>query len=350
MRVAPCNSIGVSVPSRLSQTVRAWTWRRTALAVAGIVVARAGDARRCSCGVWLSVPELPEVESVRRSLLPRLVGRAFLTASLRRRDVAIAPGDPPGGFPRNRRSALRPKAISAADMLAGATITEIERRGKQLALIARSENRALVVQLGMTGHLELAAERQDDKMRHVHARWEFAGGALHFRDPRRFGALRIFRSLDALREHWSTLGPDALSIQDEELAGALAGSDRPIKAALLDQCVLAGVGNIYADEALFLSHVHPRARTCRLRPAQVATLASMIRLVLNRAIEHGGSSIRDYTDGSGRRGSYQDRHGVYGRAGLPCLICHRKLSSGLVAQRTTVWCATCQPLTLKTNA
>jgi formamidopyrimidine-DNA glycosylase len=177
---------------------------------------------------------------------------------------------------------------------------------------------------------------------HVHAVWEFDHGRVLFRDPRRFGALRVFASTAALDEHWAGLGPDALTITADQLAAALRGSARPVKAALLDQAVVAGVGNIYADEALFAAGVRP-TRLCRnLRDAQIQAIASSIRAVLAGAVQAGGSTLRDYVDGDGNPGSYQRSHAVYGRAGEPCPRCGRPLKSVTVAQRTTVWCSACQ--------
>ncbi len=291
------------------------------------------------------MPELPEVESVRRSLLPHIRGRTVLSAELRRRDILIAPGDPPGGFPRQRKraGASSPSEVSPEDLLVGAHITDILRRGKQLAILARS-GRALVVQLGMSGTLE-RIEPSEAPDKHTHAIWTLESGTrIRFRDPRRFGALRVFRSKDALDDHWAALGPDALSITGTELHAAIAGGDRPIKAAILDQQVLAGVGNIYADESLHLARINPRFRARKVSPKLSESLAAAIRFVLTEAVQAGGSTLRDYTDADGRPGSYQSRHAVYGRAGLPCPTCSRRLSSALLAQRTTVWCRDCQPL------
>ena len=291
------------------------------------------------------MPELPEVESIRRSLVPRLLGRTIVGATLLRRDILIAPGDPPGGFPRQRASSRkRPAPITPADLLQGATITDLIRRGKQLAVIAAHSDRALVVQLGMTGHLEFFPGAPTLPRPHVHAHWSLdSAAAVHFHDPRRFGALRLFRSVAALYEHWSALGPDALTITPDQLHGALANANRPIKAALLDQAVLAGVGNIYADESLHLAGINPRIRARRLRSAQLESLAAAIRAVLTQAVAAGGSTLRDYADSDGRPGSFQTRHAVYGRAGEPCRVCARPLASALLAQRTTVWCRDCQP-------
>jgi len=127
------------------------------------------------------------------------------------------------------------------------------------------------------------------------------------------------------------------------LGSALAQTKRSIKSALLDQAVLAGVGNIYADEALHMAGIHPARRADGLRADEIANLAQSIAGVLAAAIAAGGSTLRDYADANGRPGSYQTAHAVYGRAGQPCLTCGTLLASRLLAQRTTVWCPHCQP-------
>jgi formamidopyrimidine-DNA glycosylase len=290
------------------------------------------------------VPELPEVESVRRSLLPHIRGRTITNALLRRRDVLIAPGDPAGGHSRqrSRAGAHSPRPVSTDDLLVGSPITDILRHGKQLAILARS-GRSLVVQLGMSGTLELMTAH-DEPDKHTHAVWTLDSGVrFRFHDPRRFGALRVFRSHAELDEHWSSLGPDALTITGPQLLAALTGSRRAIKAALLDQAVLAGVGNIYADESLFLSRISPRFRADRVSPEHAMLLAASIRKILTQSVSDGGSTLRDYTDADGKAGSYQSRHTVYGRAGLPCPNCGRPLTGAVLAQRTTVWCHACQP-------
>ena len=293
------------------------------------------------------MPELPEVESVRRSLLPLVRGRVVVDVVLYRRDVVIAPGDPVGGHARQRQraGACPPRAVSSDDLLQNARITDILRRGKQMAIIAES-GRALVVQLGMTGTLKRmnAGDAPDARDAHTHAVWTMNSGArFRFHDPRRFGGLRVFRSHDELEAHWALLGPDALTITGEQLHSALAGCKRAIKGALLDQGVLAGVGNIYADESMFRSGINPRFRADRLSGAHAASLAASIREILTRAVSDGGSTLRDYADAEGKPGSYQSRHAVYGRGGLPCQTCGRTLATGLLAQRTTVWCRGCQP-------
>ena len=292
------------------------------------------------------MPELPEVESLRLALAPCLVGRTVLRVDLHRRDILVAPGDPRGGFSRQRGpKRRRPARLDPADLLRGLSISRLDRRGKQLAIIsAVPTERALVVQLGMSGQLLLsepgARTGQHD---HVHASWVLDDGSrLLFRDPRRFGGLRAFSSLDDLHSHWAALGPDALSVLPEQLAAAVAGSRRPIKSALLDQAAIAGVGNIYADEALFAAGVRPTRLASRLGAAEIARLASTIRHTLSCAVEAGGSTLRDFLAPDGQPGSYQNSHSVYGRAGLPCVTCATRLRSATVAQRTTVWCPHCQ--------
>lgn len=296
------------------------------------------------------MPELPEVETVRRGVESRLLGRLIKSARLHRRDVLVAPGDPAGGFSR-QRGAHRPVRVGNADLLIGATVFAVQRRGKQLAICARlpdGSERALGVQLGMTGHLGF----EGFDAAHVHAEWIVAPGPkaratqsrLVFSDARRFGGLRVFRSLNDLHQHWRALGPDALSISGQELRDGLRGSRRAIKAALLNQAVLAGVGNIYADEALFEARIAPRALAKRLDADSCDRLAAAIRRILADACNRGGSTLRDFAAADGTPGSYQNHHQVYGRGGLPCPACGTPLRSTLIAQRTTTWCSHCQAI------
>ena len=278
------------------------------------------------------MPELPEVERVRQELSPRIIGRLVTRVVLHRRDIVRGPKSKP-------------------DLLLGARLDSILRQGKQLAIVG-STGRVLCVHLGMTGqffHLPPGATlpRKD----HVHVIWSLTtvagspAGRLLFRDPRRFGGLWTFASLDDLKsDRWTNLGPDALRISTRRLSSELNQSARAIKAALLDQRVCAGIGNIYADESLFRAGVNP-ALPCRsLTPSQWEALTKQIRSTLRDAIKGGGSTLRDYVGGDGSRGGYQAAHLVYGRGGRPCLRCGTKLDRGSLAQRTTVWCPLCQPI------
>jgi len=221
----------------------------------------------------------------------------------------------------------------------------MERRGKQLALLGEGPDgatRAVVVQLGMSGRL-VTAGPGEARQAHTHIEWHLEGGIrLRFIDPRRFGAVSIAPDSASLAARWATLGPDALTVRAPALAGLLSARRTPIKAALLDQRIIAGVGNIYADEALHVAGIHPRRPAGAINTADVSRLANAIRTVLRRAIRAGGSTLRDYTDGSGAAGKYQSRHAVYGRGGTPCLRCGETLRAEQVAQRKTVWCPVCQ--------
>lgn len=291
------------------------------------------------------MPELPEVETIRRTLEPIILGKMIRRSELHRRDILIAPGDPSGGFSRQRAGHAFPRPIAPEDLLEGFTIHAVGRLGKQLVLVARrgrTPERALIVQLGMTGRLLFEAHTTPSPA-HTHATWHLDHGRLVFFDPRRFGGLRAFASAAALHSHLAALGPDALSITETQLAEALQGAKTPIKAALLDQARLSGVGNIYADEALFLSQIHPRHAAGKLSPRAVQSLAKGVRSVLADAVAKGGSTLRDYADVLGRGGAFQHEHRVYGRGGQPCVVCKTQLRHGAVAQRTTVWCPRCQP-------
>ena len=292
------------------------------------------------------MPELPEVEHLRRTLARSLIGRRVTRVSLVRRDVVARPSDPPGGFSRsNRRPASR--TVPPAELLSRQRIADVLRHGKQLAILADT-GRAVGVHLGMSGNLLLLPPRSRAPTEHVHAAWSLDDRSrLLFRDPRRFGGLWTFPSLNDLRaRRWRPLGPDALSITPRSLHARLARTSRCVKAALLDQHLIAGVGNIYADEALFLARIAPHRRADHTTPDDASCLARALRRVLRDAIRAGGSTLRDYTDASGTPGTFQRRHHVYARAGLPCTRCRAPLAAAQIAQRTTVWCPRCQPLVI----
>ena len=274
------------------------------------------------------MPELPEVETIRRMLQAHVVGRRVRRVHIVRSDVISGPRTP-------------------AALLRGRCLSRIDRHGKQLALVgidATGGARCLVVHLGMTGRLHHAHGPVSTPDSHVHVRWHLDDGALvSFRDPRRFGGLWPSGDPDLLwQQRWRKLGPDALTIRTRALAARLTGRVRPLKSALLDQHVIAGLGNIYVDELLGDCCLHPRLPCRHLRPDQIRLLAHRTRRLLRRANSAGGSTFRDYRDPSGRPGRFQDLHHFYGRAGLPCRRCGRVLSSTTIAGRTTVYCARCQ--------
>ena len=186
--------------------------------------------------------------------------------------------------------------------------------------------------------------------RHVHAEWGFglvdgSSCRLLHRDPRRFGWLEVHDDIDAVHRAWqASLGPDALELQVDSIAEAMRRSARPVKAVLLDQSVVAGIGNIYADESLFRASVHPSRKARSLDEVTLRRLVGSIRSVLRKAVDMGGSTIRDHRTVEGRWGSYQRLHRVYGRGDLPCHRCGTPLRSMTLQQRATVFCPRCQRL------
>jgi formamidopyrimidine-DNA glycosylase len=264
-----------------------------------------------------ALPELPEIETIRRTIGPLLVGRTLHVAGIGPHDM-LARGEGRGS------GGARASWITPRELLDGARIDRLERRGKRLAILA-SDGRALVVQLGMSGQLMTGAEAEAT---HRHVTWNIGRRAadIVFRDPRRFGGVTPYRSHAALLKAWELeLGPDGLTVTAEQLVERISGK-RAIKAALLDQTVVAGVGT----------------RCSRLRPQRVAELAESIRTILTRAVTHGGSTLRDYRAGNGARGNAQQLHAVYGRDGEPCMSCKAVLRGSRLAGRATVWCPACQ--------
>lgn len=277
------------------------------------------------------MPELPEIESLRRSLRATIRGARVLGGGVRRRDMLHrAPGAP------------------AHPLAAGDEVLELHRKGKQLVLEMRSGS-CLLLHLGMSGSIRVCVGEMEPES-HVHALWQLQRDAvtmsLRHRDPRRFGWLESHASMASVHASaWSALGPDALEISSEQLAASLRESRRPLKSLLLDQGRIAGLGNIYVDEILFRAGLHPECASHRVPPGVVSRLARITREVLARAVELGGSTIRDHRTVEGAWGSFQDEHRVYGRVGLPCRVCGTPLSTRQVSQRTTVFCRRCQSRT-----
>jgi formamidopyrimidine-DNA glycosylase len=263
------------------------------------------------------VPELPEVETIRRTIAPRLKGRRILSAEFRSPRV-LRGGDP-------SRMAAR---------MAGRRITSVGRHGKFI-LIEMEGGLIFLVHLGMTGKLLMGGEPG----KHTHAIVTLDRGVLFYDDSRQFGCLELHESIPA---RVAKLGPEPLEVGFEEFARALAKRRTRMKALLLDQKFLRGIGNIYADEALFRAGIHPLAIAARLRPPRARRLLKGIVAVLTEAIAAGGSSISDYVDADGRRGFFQSSHRVYQRTGEPCVTCGSPIRRILVAQRGTHFCPRCQ--------
>ena len=261
------------------------------------------------------MPELPEVETVTRSIA-RIVGRRIVSAEFT--CVRILHGDP------DRMSSL----------LAGRRIRGVRRRGKFIVIDLEGGD-CFTVHLGMTGKLLLGGAPG----RHTHAVVNLDRGVLRYEDQRQFGRLEVSRGLPARVEK---LGPEPLEVTEAEFAARLKRRKGRIKGVLLDQRFIRGVGNIYADEALFRAGIHPLAIGARLRSDRVKRLRAAIVEVLTEAIEKGGSSISDYVDAEGRKGFFQFEHRVYQRTGEPCVKCGTAIRRTLVAQRGTHYCPKCQ--------
>ena len=194
-----------------------------------------------------------------------------------------------------------------------------------------------IVHLGMTGRLQLC-EPQDEVLKHTHAILQLASGReLRFVDPRRFGRLSVTR--DATFE---TGGFEPLEVELDRFTVLFRGRNTPIKSALLNQKLLRGVGNIYADESLFRAGIRPRRRAASITHEQLRRLFLSVKEVLQEAIALGGSSISDYVDADGEEGSFQLQHRVYGREGEPCLVCKRPLKRVVIAGRSSHYCPKCQ--------
>jgi formamidopyrimidine-DNA glycosylase len=261
------------------------------------------------------MPELPEVETVVRSLRPAIVGRRILNAEFRQTRVLI--GDP----------------SETASSLAGRKVKGVERHGKFISI--RLDKGFLVVHLGMTGKLLLNAE----PTKWTHAIFTLDSGMLHYDDPRQFGRIEYGLELPA---RVAALGPEPLEVSFADFAAALKERRSSIKAVLLNQSVVRGVGNIYADEALFRAGVAPTQVAASLKRERVKRIYDAMQEVLAEAIESRGSSVSNYVDADGRKGSFQQAHRVYQRTGLPCVNCGRPIQRTLVAQRGTHFCPKCQ--------
>jgi formamidopyrimidine-DNA glycosylase len=297
------------------------------------------------------MPELPEVETVVRGLRAAVIGDVI-------ESVWIG----------SRHQPLKSPAAEIATALEGARITAVHRMGKHIVIqlhraIGSSAHRliksrrgtsaddpiprspdppisddpiAFIVHLGMTGQLVVA--RPDQPIpRHTHLIARLASGReVRFTDPRMFGRLAV------AREHFQPGGAEPLDVAFEEFAPLFRRRQTPIKSALLNQKLLRGIGNIYADEALFRAGVRPRRRAASLTRAELQRLHRHIRQVLDEAIAAGGSSVSDYVGASGEPGFFQLQHRVYGREGEPCLVCGTPVKRVVIAGRSSHYCPKCQ--------
>ncbi|TMC63304.1 MAG: bifunctional DNA-formamidopyrimidine glycosylase/DNA-(apurinic or apyrimidinic site) lyase [Chloroflexota bacterium] len=280
------------------------------------------------------MPELPEVETIVQDLRPQLAGRRIESVQLTR-DPAI-----------RGRLVRYPKATTFIRRLRGRTIRSVERRGKYLVMPLDKDGERLVVHLGMTGHLRVW-EPEEAPVKHTHFRALLDSGLeLRYDDPRQFGRLLLGtqEALIAGRAFPARLGPEPIhgDLTEAEFDRIVKSRRRPIKAALLDQSFLAGVGNIYADEACFRAGIRPSRWTHRLTGRERRALYSAIQEVLENSIAARGSSIINYVDAFGLRGTNQEKLLVYGRSGEPCIKCGTPLQGTRLAGRGTVYCRKCQ--------
>ncbi len=275
------------------------------------------------------MPELPEVETTRRLVAPRVVDRVVVGVEVPGRRVL--------------RRQERPTDL--ADRLVGRRIVGTGRVGKYL-LIEVEGDLTWVIHLGMSGRLTVVA---GDAPEIHHTTLEVAfddGSVLRFVDPRTFGWSAVWTPEEVAASSLARLGPDALAalVDVEELAGRLRGRRAPIKSLLLDQTIIAGLGNIYADEALFRARIAPRRPAGRISRRRLGLLLVAIEEVLDEALRAGGTSLDDmaYLLPDGRAGDYMAELEVYGRGGEPCSACGRILRAASISGRTATWCPGCQ--------
>jgi formamidopyrimidine-DNA glycosylase len=267
------------------------------------------------------MPELPEVETIANGVNQRVRGHRIVSVWT-------------SGMPQTFKS----PEVEIEAALAGTVIEGVRRVGKTIVMtVARKGKRAeFLVHLGMTGRL-LVSERDVPLAAHTHAVLSLEDGReVRFVDPRRFGRLSV------VQDAYAGPGVEPTTIGDEEFAALFKGRKLAIKAALLNQSLLHGVGNIYADESLFRAGIRPTRQAGRLTKVELKRLREALQAVLKRAIKLGGSSVSDYVDAEGMSGYFQIEHKVYGRGGEPCTVCGAPIKKIVVGGRGTHYCARCQ--------
>jgi formamidopyrimidine-DNA glycosylase len=273
------------------------------------------------------MPELPEIEVLRLSLEPHLVGDRIEKVEVR--DVRL-------------REAVDRRALTSATV--GRRIERLRRRSKYL-LIDLERDRTLVVHLGMSGRLTLVPQETELEP-HEHVAFSLVSGRrLRFRDPRRFGLVFATPTATLDRDpHFVNLGPEPLGpeFSGGVLAQAAAGRRGPVKSFLMDAGVVVGAGNIYAAEALFRAGVHPLRSVARISRARWDRVAESLVQILGEAIHVGGTTLNDFADGEGNSGYFQTSLTVYGRAGEPCPTCGAAIKRTVLSNRSTFHCPRCQ--------
>lgn len=298
------------------------------------LTSRVAPAFSFPCRKLYGMPELPEVETIARGLDKHVAGDTIDSVWL---------GEKP--------EPLKSSAIEIAAVLERARIARVRRVGKHIVFDVElpsgkrkepSAHGQWVVHLGMTGRL-LIASPNTETAKHTHAVLKLASGReLRFVDPRRFGRLAVVRTDSADAVGFAAPGDEPLDSRIERFVALFRRRDTPIKSALLNQKLLSGVGNIYADESLFRAGVRPRRRASSLTREEFRKLHIALKQVLREAIKLGGSSLSDYVDAEGREGFFQIKHRVYGREGEPCLVCGTAIKRVIVAGRSGHYCPHCQ--------
>jgi formamidopyrimidine-DNA glycosylase len=279
------------------------------------------------------MPELPEVETVVSDLRPQLTGRTMVEVELAR-DPAVLGRVVRHPLPEQLRTGLR-----------GRRIAEVTRRGKYILMPLNQDGVRFIVHLGMTGHLRVW-DSDEPPARHTHFRARLdSGRELRFDDQRQFGRLLLGTESELVAARaFPRLGPEPIhgDLSETQFEALIRTRRRPLKSALLDQSFLAGLGNIYADEACFRAGIRPTRWTHRLAVRERRALYAAIQEVLLNSIAARGTSIINYVDGFGLKGRNQERLFVYGRGGKACLRCEGTLKSIRLAGRATVYCRECQ--------
>ncbi len=269
------------------------------------------------------MPELPEVETIARGLAKRITADVIDSVWIGK-----------------KKEILKSPATAIAAVLEHSRIAAIRRMGKHIVCDLDSQRGAraqLIGHLGMTGRLHIC-DPQNETEKHTHAVLSLASGReLRFSDPRRFGRLSVAKAGD-----FDAGGIEPLEIDLDRFIVLFRGRKTPIKSALLNQKLLRGVGNIYADESLFRAGIRPRRRASSIRGESLTKLHAAIQEVLKEAIALGGSSISDYVDADGAEGFFQLQHRVYGREGESCLVCKTEIKRIVIAGRSSHYCPKCQ--------
>lgn len=292
---------------------------------------------------WSSMPELPEVETIARGLQKRVPGETI-------EEVWLS----------GKKPTFKSKPAEIAAAISGTRILGVRRMGKHIVFDLQrnsvprakssgahaeagrrrttkvSDHPQWIVHLGMTGRVVLC-DVQEPIVKHTHAIAKLGSGKeLRFIDPRRFGRLSV------ASEGFEAGGVEPLEVSRDQFIDLFRGRKTPIKSALLNQKLVRGVGNIYADESLFRAGIRPRRRASSLTREQLGELHAAVQEVLREAIALGGSSISDYVDADGEEGFFQLQHRVYGREGEPCLVCKTPIKRVVLGGRSSHYCPTCQ--------